>query len=306
MNIEIIHHRIRSFDGTSIRYQAFGSGSALVLSNCLGGSYQLYEKIYQRLSQTYRIISWDYRGMPQSPCERKNALTIENHSRDLAAILEHEKIKHAVLIGWSMGVQVNFEFYRQNSHAVAGMIGLHGTYAQPFRTALPSRYINKLVPSLLQLSRKSLSPASKIIQQTSNAQLIKRIFQVLGLLSWNVDKKQFDHLITLFRTVNFQSYIKMLENLGQHTAKDLLSSIDKPTLFVAGTCDVITPAHLFRHIDEQIADALFVEIPKATHYGPIEYPDQYRSLISDFLATDHPALMSWRNNIDRSQTIAIS
>ena len=71
MNIEIIQHRIRSFDGTSIRYQAFGSGSALVLSNCIGGSYQLYEKIYQRLSQTYRIISWDYRGMPQSPCERK-------------------------------------------------------------------------------------------------------------------------------------------------------------------------------------------------------------------------------------------
>ena len=117
----LVHKSFVSFDGTRIAYQLRGPVGAptVVLANGLGGTFEAFRHVYGALGEHYRILCWDYRGLYRSERPRDLAtLSIASHCRDLSALLDHEQIGEAVFLGWSMGVQVNFEFFRNHRRHV--------------------------------------------------------------------------------------------------------------------------------------------------------------------------------------------
>src|SRR5262245_11666829 len=107
---------VTSFDGTRIAYHVtrapFQGAKVILLANGLGGPPASWRAQIDYLSDRYRLLTWDYRGLYASGKPSRNepqAYAIPNHVRDLSVVAEAEGITEATVVGWSMGVQVALE-----------------------------------------------------------------------------------------------------------------------------------------------------------------------------------------------------
>jgi pimeloyl-ACP methyl ester carboxylesterase len=281
----LIHKSFTSFDGTEIAYQVRGDGPAVVLANGLGGTYEAFQHVYAALGDRYRVLCWDYRGLYRSGRPKNpTTLAVPYHCRDLARLLQIEKVDRAVFIGWSMGVQVNFELAREHRARMAGIVAINGTYGSPFRSALASRLTRYVIPPALTLMKSN----ADLVTRTSHLALgwagTIRMMARLGLVSAEIDERAMMEVAADFKTLDFALYSDMLRALGAHDARDLLPTLGLPTLILAGDRDLMTPVFTARKMNRMIPGSRLVIIRGGTHYTPLEYPSILKDEILRFLA----------------------
>jgi pimeloyl-ACP methyl ester carboxylesterase len=281
----IQHKRIASFDGTELAYQVRGAGPAVVLVNGLGGSFEAFRHIYAELGESFQILCWDYRGLFGSgrPADLAT-LAVEYQCDDLEVLMDAEKIDRAVFVGWSMGVQVIFEFFRRRRDRMDGLVGINGTAGLPFRSALASRAVSTLIPLLLRAGRSQADLVGRITRAMVGWQGAVPMMQRFGMVSRSLDLEAFREVAAGFATVDWQIYMDTLTRLGEHDASDLLPEVDIPTLVITGDRDVLTPAYTAERIHRAVRGSRLVVIPGGTHYTPVEYPHVIRQELGDFLA----------------------
>jgi len=119
-------HRIASGRG-EIVYHAFGSGPAVLFINGLGASWHVFSNQIAHLSDRYRCLVWDYRGLfRDADVIHGGAVSIAEHARDALAILEHEGIERAAVLGWSVGVQVALKLFADAPSRVSSLMLVAG------------------------------------------------------------------------------------------------------------------------------------------------------------------------------------
>ncbi|MBP6632843.1 MAG: alpha/beta hydrolase [Kofleriaceae bacterium] len=269
----IEQRHVTARDGTRIGYQVRGTGPAVVLANGLGGTYIAFRHLYELLGQRYRVVCWDYRGLyttaaPADP----HANTVAHQVEDLIDILDAEGIDRAVLCGWSMGVQVGFETWRQHRGRVAGYLAINGTSGKAFHTVLSSRLIGQVIPTLLQLVRAQADLVGRASQVVAGSDALIAALKRFGLVSGTIDTEVFRTIAAGFRTIDWRIYSDLLARLDQHDAADLLPSIAVPTTIVTGDRDIMTPPSTAERIHRAIPGSRLVVITGGTHYTPVEYP----------------------------------
>ena len=85
-------------------------------------------------------MTWDYRGLYRSgKPANPGTLGPASQALDLEAILDALGWQRVILVGWSMGVQVNFEAWRRFPERIAAIGVINGVGGRPFDTALGSR-----------------------------------------------------------------------------------------------------------------------------------------------------------------------
>ncbi len=280
----LVHKRFTSFDGTEIAYQVRGEGPAVVLANGLGGTFEAFRHVYHALGEAYRIVCWDYRGLYGSARPRDLAtLAVQSQTRDLAALLDEERLDRAVLIGWSMGVQVNFELCRHHQDRVAGIVVVNGTYGTPFRTALASRLARYLIPPWLAIMKAQAPLFSRVSKATVAWSGLIPAMARLGLVSTRIDAEAMREVAEGFQGMDFAIYSDTLRALGEHDARDILPHLTVPTLIITGDRDLMTPTFTARKMNRLIRGARLVVIPGGTHYTPLEFPQIIEAEILAFL-----------------------
>jgi len=290
--VDFQHKTFRSFDGTEIAYQVGGvppgqptpPGLPLVLANGLGGNFSTWVPMLERLPQQRKIITWDYRGLygsrrPLTP----RTLGPADQVRDLEALLTHEGVERAVFVGWSMGVQVNFEAIRRMSRRVAGLVAINGVAGRPFATALSWGPLRRLIPYAITLMRKY----APLIGPLTRAGLrIPGLFPAmarLGLVG-SVDVAMFTEFARGFSSLDFDLYGETLAALGEHDATDVLRQIHAPFTIVAGDRDLMTPISTAKVMKEKVAHARLRVLQGGTHYTPVEFPDEVAAEIERVIA----------------------
>lgn len=281
----LLHKHFKSFDGTEIAYQVRGDGPVVVLANGLGGTYEAFQHVYAALGERYRVLCWDYRGLYRSG-RPKNLLTlaVPYHCRDLARLLDVEKVDRAVFIGWSMGVQVNFELARHHRARMAGIVALNGTYGSPFRSVLASRLTRYVIPTALSLMKSNAGIVARASHIALGWERLLPMMARFGLVSAEIDERAMMEVAADFKTLDFAIYSDMLRALGAHDARDLLPTLGLPTLILTGDRDLMTPVFTARKMNRMIPGSRLVIIPGGTHYTPLEFPAIVRDEIQRFLA----------------------
>lgn len=280
----------KSFDGTNLGYQTMGKGKkVIILCNGLGGTVVAWKPLYDRLADSYKIISWDYRGLFRSdPPSDESHLTIKDHVHDLRSLIEREKVKQVLVCGWSMGVQVALEYYRQNPRIFTGMILLNGTYGYPFNTALNSPLSRFILPKINDLAKKyvpafqpSIRPlAHRLIDWEGFVSLIAK----LGLVHENLDKKIFKEVAREILSADLRIYHEIMRHLSEHDAADVLPTVKVPTLVIAGDEDRITPLKVAEKMAREIPKAELFIVPHGTHYSLLEFPEIILLRVRQFLS----------------------
>jgi pimeloyl-ACP methyl ester carboxylesterase len=287
---ELVRRFFHSYDGTRIAYYETGNphGPPLVISAGLGGGVRAWSAVIARLQHALRIYAWDYRGLyASSPATDPRAYSIPHHTRDLAALLEHLEIEAPILAGWSMGVQVNLELYRETKPQILGMICLHGAAGRPLSTAFEGRWVERISPSVFEGMRRHWRALERPIWRLARSRRIAEGFMALsrqlGIMDGAMDPVLFHEMARDWVNLDIHTYADIFEALGEHDAAELLAAVEVPTLVIAGGKDRFTPARLSEHLAAGIAGAELFVLPHATHFGLLEYPDATATRIERFL-----------------------
>jgi pimeloyl-ACP methyl ester carboxylesterase len=289
----LAHKSFLSFDGTRIAYQVRGQegAPAVVLANGLGGSCEAFRHIYAALGDRYRIFCWDYRGLYRSERPRDLAtLAVASHCRDLAALLEHEHVSEAIFVGWSMGVQVAFEFFRHHRRHMRAIIAINGTYGTPFRTAMASRVTRYVIPPLLGAMKARAQLVGRLTSRAVAWEGLVPLLVRLGLASERIDREALRDVAEDFKGVDFELYSDQMRVLGQHDARDVLPAIDIPVLILTGDDDLMTPVFTARKMNQKISGSRLIVLEGGSHYTPLEFPDEIGREVRLFVR----AIPGWR------------
>ncbi|MBK9740487.1 MAG: alpha/beta hydrolase [Actinobacteria bacterium] len=109
--------------GAAMSYTDEGAGRPLVLLHGVAMSSVFFEKNVSDLSRDHRVIAVDFRGHGSSPYV-EGGHTVAQYARDVRALIDHLGLDRPVLVGWSMGSLVAWDFLRQfgDDHRLGGVI----------------------------------------------------------------------------------------------------------------------------------------------------------------------------------------
>lgn len=279
---------INSLDGTRLTTYTTGPADApaMVLCNGLGGSVVAWRQLVAHFEDRFRIWSWDYRGTYRSdpPAHRNDEdFDMSRQCEDLDAVLAAAKVDSAIFVGWSMGVQLAFEYYRKSPQRFAALIQLNGTPGRPIDTAFRSRWTRPVFPFLLDAAQH-LEPVLSLSEPLlSSTRMLITLFKTLGFVSPMLDEVIFQEIIRDYLHLDFDCYGKTFRALARHDASDVLSTVAVPALLIAGDKDMFTPPEITREMAMKIPGAEHLIIHGGTHYTPIEYPMVVNLRIEKFL-----------------------
>lgn len=276
--------RFVSFDGTEIAYQAVGQGRPILLCNGLGGSWEAWTHQIQYFRDRYRLLSWDYRGLygsclPEDP----EALRITDHARDALHLLREEGADRAAIVGWSMGVQVGLEMFRVAPERVASVVMLNGVAGRPWDYVFNLNLVGRLLPPFLRGLRSMPRTIEAAVRQATRLPDPGEWAKRIGLAARTLDEQVVAELVLKFRTLDMDTFIHLLERMGEHDGWDLLPLIDVPTLIIAGSRDVFTPRSAAERMARRTRGSEIMMIPGATHYAALEYPEMVNLRLEKFL-----------------------
>lgn len=269
-----------SRDGTKIAYYVapgpYPEAPVVVLANGLGGPRLAWRALVDYLGDRYRFITWDYRGLYASgrpPRDDLSSYGVPRHVDDLAAILQAEGVERAALVGWSMGVQVCIEAYKQLPGVAHSLVLLSGTFGRPLDTAVPIPLGRRLAEQALGLAERYSVPLTSAVRTVAAQPEFVSWLKRAGLMAETVDEAEFAEVVALFATLDIEAFTKNLRALGQHDAEGELANIAVPTLVITGDRDRMTPRGLSQQMVRRIPRAEILVIRGGTHYAAVEFPE---------------------------------
>jgi pimeloyl-ACP methyl ester carboxylesterase len=276
--------RVRSFDGTELAVQVAGEGPLVVLANGLGGTWRAWDPFLARFGTDHRIVSWDYRGLYRSgPPSGPDAVDLADHSRDLAAVLDRVGGGPAVLIGWSMGVQVGVQFTLDEPDRVTGLVLVSGSPGDPLAGVLHAAVGHHVVPPLSHLVERGAAPFGLALRGLVATGQAPRALRAVGVVAPSCDLRVFGELAHDFARLDWRVYMRTMRALAAHDAWPRLGELRVPTLVVGGTRDAFLPERTIEATAAAIGGAELVLMAGATHYLPVEFPVELDAAIRDFL-----------------------
>jgi pimeloyl-ACP methyl ester carboxylesterase len=277
---------VTSFDGTRIAYHVtrapYEGAKVIVLANGLGGPPASWRAQIDYLSDRYRLLTWDYRGLYGSgkpPGNHPDAYSIPNHVRDLEIIAGTEGITEAAVVGWSMGVQVSLEAASMCPERVAGLVLLNGTYGHVFSSGLQPwvrfPFAGQIMHAVVDgvalrpgLARAIEFSAPRAI--TPTAALFWLISRVKPATMSAVMER---YMREVFDPRTFPNYLQLFQELDAHSVLHHLRDIHVPALVVSGAWDWLTPAYQSHVIAKRLPDAEAIHLRRASHFVLLERPE---------------------------------
>lgn len=294
-----------SYDGTKIGYYVTGTGKTpIVVANGLGGPWGAWKYFIDYFGDRFRIYIWDYRGLYSSERPKDLAtLTVPNQCRDLEVLLKEESIPRAIFAGWSMGVQVCFEYYREHAEQFNAIVAFSGVDGKPFDSFTQNVRLRATLPRFITLLERMGGPQKKAMDWFLKQDWSFDGMKLLGIVGKTCSEEIFKSVASEFMNMDFEVYYRTLNRLGEHDAADVLPDVKVPVLIAFGDHDNMTPASRAIKMHKAISGSELMVIPSGTHYVPIEFPDWINLRVEKFLQS-HGLLRVQRTGRDSHRITA--
>jgi len=250
-------------NGVRLACRVEGQGPPLLLLHGLGGSQDDWRRQVPAFAQRYRVIVPDLRGFGDS--ERREPFTVQQHARDVAALLGALGIPRAHVVGLSMGGAVAMELALSDPARVAGLV-LANT-APGFelrgwqrRYMAFSRFLLALlfgVGGVARLFSRAVFPAPH--QERLRRRLLERASHTSRWV-----------------------YLASLRSLIRWHAEDRLPALRAPTLVIGAEHDY-TDIHEKRRWAAKVPGARVVMLPGSRHRSELDAPAAFNDAVGRFL-----------------------
>ncbi len=240
-----------------------GTGPAVVFSHGLLMDHSMFESQVALLRDRYRVIVWDERGHGDTG-DAQSPFSYYDSADDLAALLRHLDIGHAVLAGMSQGGYLSLRAALRHPQLVRGLI-LIDTQARAEDPARLPLY-EQLIGSWMTQGMDDTLAATieQIILGNGYADAGRWIAR------WKAQSPA--NLGQIFNTLASRDDIS-----------EAVRGIRVPALVIHGEQDAAIPMESAQELAQRLGHAELVKIPGAGHAANLTHPDLVNPHIARFL-----------------------
>lgn len=286
----------RTWDGTRLAFRVQGPEDSqpmgaphtgprqtVLFVNGLFNDDTYWMHLHRQLAPRYRLVGFDHRGHGRSDPPRDHGhCTIPHVARDVAALLDHLETPQAHVAGFSLGVQVAFEFYREHRTRCRSLLAITGPFENPLATFYGLRVPDAAWDLVLgTLARRAPRLTTAIWRSVFRLPVIHPVARLLGST-----RAPRHHMRGFYRhqlVVDVPTGLRMALAATRHSARDVLPDIQVPVLVVAGGADTFTPAALSETMRDEIPDVTFLKVQDGTHTTLLEHPHTVNRAVGAFL-----------------------
>lgn len=272
-------------DGTRlVGWTNGGDGPQVMVCNGLGVPPQAWPRLIDPHCG-YQVVSWNHRGglgseRPADP----DAIRVEDHADDALALLDAAGWSDALLVGWSIGVNVSFELATVDPDRVNGLLMVAGVPGDTFEAAfsalmVPKPWRKPLALGVARAGRALGGPINLLTDRIPKGRPFAELLRHSGFMVRNSQVDDIIPWINAFSAHDFGWYFNLGLASAAHEYCDP-SQVQCPVTVVAGGFDVLTSMRDVVAFAEQIEHAR-VEVLQGTHMLPLEFPDHLLALLDD-------------------------
>ncbi len=254
-----------------IAYRVQGHGPAMMLVHGFPLSGELFVKNRNALARRYTVVTPDLRGFGSSTTPDTKG-GVQLYAKDMLAVMDHLKIKKAIIGGMSMGGAVVLEMYREAPERFSGLVLID-------TTAAPANDVEKAQwPGFGQQARdKGVASMIPILMPQMLTTKTRTSNPALVAFVGGIVKKG---------TVN--SAVGGGDTLASRPdSRPTLARVTVPVLIVVGADDPIYAVESQKTMQKLRPGSTLVIVPGAAHAAIIEKPEACNRAIENWASRIH-------------------
>ncbi|MDR2156817.1 MAG: alpha/beta hydrolase [Clostridiales Family XIII bacterium] len=260
-------------DGTKLYYEQFGQGNkTLIFVHGLFDTHASFKEYCGALGEKYAVVVYDQRahGASDTP---DDGYTNARLAKDLKNLIDHLALRNIVLIGYSLGVHVIFDYIEQ--------FGEEG---------VDRLILSSMSPRLVNDEEWKFGLATGVGY--------KEVIGMLGLINGYFKeycaqgaaayagperlRARMQEFYAEGSKLNPSAVLRLNLALVTVDYRPTLGKITRPTLVLSGDRDIYTVA-CHENTRAMLKDGYLEIIPGGTHFAIMEYPEEYTKAIAGFL-----------------------
>ena len=219
------------------------------------------------LAEDASLLMLDLPGFGNSD-PTSGELTMKSLADDVADLLNQIGVSKVIFCGLSMGGYIGWEFVKNHSEMLAGLICCNTRATADDELTARARRV-----AAAQVLKTGAAPVAEVMRG--------KLFSETTIAE---QPAVVDSIADIIRETKPESIAAAQIAMSQrHNFSNLLAEIDVPTLVIAGSDDSITPASEMQLMAMAIDGATFVEISEVGHMSPSEQPTVFNRAVIHWL-----------------------
>ena len=249
-----------TYNDCRLHYTDCGEGHPILLLHGWGCNTTTFNAIRPFLEARFRVLTVDFAGFGQSD-EPHQVWGVEEYTRSIEALAQHEGVENPILIGHSFGGRVSIVYASRQKVQKVMLVDAAGVKPKRSLTYYRKVYTFKLIKKLLPLFIGKMR-AEKIIEQRRA----------------KAGSSDYSQASPMMRAI--------LSKVVNEDLKHLMPSIKAPTLLFWGNLDTATPLSDAKTMEKLIPDAGLVVAHGTGHFSFLENPGLFTAVIKNFFKID--------------------
>ncbi|MFK7769094.1 MAG: alpha/beta fold hydrolase [Mariniblastus sp.] len=246
-----------------------GEGSPILFVHGFPLDHSMWRFQIETFSKTNRVICPDLPGFGKSHLKSDSEMSLELLGNSLAELLTELQINEPlVFCGLSMGGYVGWQFWKNHSRLLCGMVACNTRAANDTEQVARGRQIG--AESVRKTGAAPIADAliPKLFYQPESDK-IKLVAAEVRQVICKTDRESIA-----------SGQIAMSQ---REDSTPWLDRIELPVLFIAGQHDPITPSSEMRENARLVPKSCIREITNAGHMTPLEQPDEFNDALREYL-----------------------
>jgi len=253
--------QVTAVDGAAIGARRAGeAGPALVFVHGVGSTAAIWDRQLDALGCDFRCAAIELRGNGALPDPDPKTITRETFASDVVAVADALGFERFTLVGCSLGGVIAFEVWKQAASRFEAMT-IVGSFA--------------VYPNARQYAEG--------IVQTVRAAGTMQAFAQQRAAKLGLPAQRLAETIEQMACKSVACYEASTQATWTGDYRDVLKTIDVPTLVLCGEHDAVAPLALSQEIARGIAGSRLAIVPGAGHVANADAPERFNALLREFL-----------------------
>ena len=261
----------KTSDGVNLYYEVNGEGKPIVFIHGWTADQTSFAYQIESLSKDFKVVTYDLRGHGKSDRPEKG-LIMNRFAVDLEELMEHLDLKDVVVVGWSMGSSIIFDYVR--------------TYGV---SRLASVCIVDMTPKLINDDewKLGLYHGEFTVEDTFEALTtmcnnwmdfaVPFVKRTIPYLNESQLEPVYEALDTNTPHIMYSMWLAMSVN----DYRDVLDKITVPTYIIYGKESTLYSEETAKYLNSKIPNSKLVPFENCTHFLVVENPKKLSEVVAE-------------------------
>jgi pimeloyl-ACP methyl ester carboxylesterase len=250
-----------------IAYERAGTGPSLVLVHgYVGDATGTWQRQIDGLSDEFTVVAWDGPGAGRSS-DPPESFEMADYANCLAGFIEALGLERPHVCGLSFGGGLAIALYREHPSVPRSLI-LADAYAG-WAGSLPDEDVRLRLTQALSLADM---PAERLVNEV-----------VPTMFSRSAPAEMIEAFATNISAFHPSGFRTMARAFAEADLRDVLPTIEIPTLLLYGDEDVRAPLAVAEQLHSAIGGSKLVVLPGVGHISSIEGADRFNEEVRSFI-----------------------